>query len=90
MAVGARGRDILAQFLIEAVTLSVIGGAVGVLLGALATVGIGYFAGWQVSLSAGAVLLAVGFSGLVGVFFGYYPARRASQLLPIEALRHDG
>ena len=88
MAVGARGRDILAQFLIEAVTLSIIGGAIGVLLGALATWGIGYFAGWQVSLSMGAVLLAVGFSGLVGVFFGYYPARRASRLLPIEALRH--
>jgi putative ABC transport system permease protein len=88
MAVGARGRDILAQFLIEAVTLSIIGGAIGVLLGALATWGIGYFAGWQVSLSMGSVLLAVGFSGLVGVFFGYYPARRASRLLPIEALRH--
>ncbi|MDZ7862229.1 ABC transporter permease [Acidovorax sp.] len=89
MAVGARGRDILAQFLIEAVTLSVLGGAVGVLLGALATWAVGHFAGWQVSLSAGAVLLAVGFSGVVGVFFGYYPARRASQLLPIQALRYE-
>jgi putative ABC transport system permease protein len=89
MAVGARGRDILAQFLIEAVTLSVLGGAIGVALGALATWGVGYFAGWQVSLSAGAVLLAVGFSGVVGVFFGYYPARRASKLLPIQALRYE-
>jgi putative ABC transport system permease protein len=89
MAVGARGRDILAQFLIEAVTLSVLGGAVGVLLGALATWAVGHFAGWQVSLSVGAVLLAVGFSGVVGVFFGYYPARRASQLLPIQALRYE-
>jgi putative ABC transport system permease protein len=89
MAVGARGRDILAQFLIEAVTLSLAGGAVGVLLGAAATWLIGTLADWQVSLSLGAVLLAVGFSGLVGVFFGYYPARRAAQMLPIAALRHE-
>jgi putative ABC transport system permease protein len=89
MAVGARGRDILAQFLIEAVTLSLAGGAVGVVLGAAATWVIGTLADWQVSLSLGAVVLAVGFSGLVGVFFGYYPARRAAQMLPIAALRHE-
>jgi putative ABC transport system permease protein len=89
MAVGARGRDILAQFLIEAITLSLAGGALGVLLGGGATWLIGTLADWQVSLSPGAVLLAVGFSGLVGIFFGYYPARRASQMLPIAALRHE-
>ncbi len=89
MAVGARGRDILAQFLIEAVTLSLIGGAIGVALGAAATWGVGAFAGWQVSMSPGSVLLAVGFSGFVGVFFGFYPARRASKLLPIQALRYE-
>ena len=89
MAVGARGRDILAQFLIEALTLSVLGGALGVLLGALATWAVGQFAGWDVRLSLDSVLLAVGFSGVVGVFFGYYPARRASRLQPIEALRHE-
>ncbi|HQY76700.1 MAG TPA: ABC transporter permease [Rhodoferax sp.] len=89
MAVGARGKDILAQFLIEAVTLSLIGGAIGVGLGAVATWAVGAFAGWNVSLSLGAVLLAVGFSGMVGIFFGYYPARRASNLLPIQALRYE-
>ena len=89
MAVGARGRDILAQFLIEAVTLSLIGGGIGVVLGAIATWAVGQFAGWQVSMTAGSILLAAGFSGFVGVFFGFYPARRASRLLPIQALRYE-
>lgn len=89
MAVGARGKDILAQFLIEAVTLSLIGGAIGVLLGAVSTWAVGSFAGWQVSMSVGAIVLAVGFSALVGVFFGFYPARRAARLLPIQALRYE-
>ena len=89
MAVGARGRDILAQFLIEAVTLSLVGGAVGVLLGGVATWAVGEFAGWKVSMTWGSIALAAGFSAVVGVFFGYYPARRASRLLPIEALRHE-
>ncbi|MDE2616701.1 MAG: ABC transporter permease [Burkholderiales bacterium] len=89
MAVGARPTDILAQFLIEAVTLSLMGGALGVLLGAVATWGVGTLAGWQVSMSVGAIILAVGFSALVGVFFGFYPARRASRLLPIQALRYE-
>jgi len=89
MAVGARGTDILAQFLIEAVTLSLIGGAIGVALGAVATWAVGEFAGWQVSMSFNSILLAVGFSAFVGVFFGFYPARRASRLLPIQALRYE-
>jgi len=89
MAVGARGRDILSQFLIEAVTLSLIGGAIGVVLGAIATWAVGQFAGWQVSMTLNSIVLAAGFSAFVGVFFGFYPARRASQLLPIQALRHE-
>ena len=89
MAVGARSRDILSQFLIEAITLSLIGGAIGVVLGGFATWGVAAFAGWQVALSAEAVLLAVGFSAAVGVFFGFYPARRAASLLPIQALRYE-
>ena len=88
MAVGARGRDILVQFLIEAVTLSLLGGAAGVLLGALATWAVGQTAGWQVSITLASIALAVGFSAAVGVFFGFYPARRASKLQPITALRH--
>ncbi|MFN9748599.1 MAG: ABC transporter permease [Burkholderiales bacterium] len=89
MAVGARGRDILAQFLIEATLLSLMGGAIGVLLGSAAALGIAWWAEWPVRLMPQSVVLAVGFSAGVGVFFGYYPARRASRLLPIEALRHE-
>ena len=89
MAVGARGKDILTQFLIEAVTLSLIGGAIGVLIGAIATWAVGQFAGWQVSMTLASILLATGFSAFVGIFFGFYPARKASKLLPIQALRYE-
>ncbi len=89
MAVGARGRDILTQFLVEAVTLSLIGGLIGILLGISGDAAIAKFAGWPTELSAGAILLAAGFAAAIGIFFGYYPARKASKLSPIEALRYE-
>ncbi len=89
MAVGARGRDILKQFLVEAIVLSLIGGLVGVALGVGASMMIAQFADWNTSITPQAIGLAVGFSGAVGVFFGFYPARKASRLLPIEALRYE-
>jgi putative ABC transport system permease protein len=89
MAVGARGRDILSQFLVEAVTLALVGGMCGIVLGVGGSLAIGYFAGWRTALEAHAVALAVGFAAAVGIFFGFYPARKASRLLPIEALRYE-
>jgi putative ABC transport system permease protein len=87
MAVGARGHDILAQFLVEAVTLSLIGGAIGVVLGLLGAYGIASIARWQTLIRADAIAAALTSSGAIGIFFGFYPARRASRLEPIEALR---
>jgi putative ABC transport system permease protein len=89
MAVGARGRDILAQFLVEAVTLALIGGALGILLGVGGSYAIGHLAEWRTELHPEAIVLAAGFAAAVGVFFGFYPARKASRLLPIEALRYE-
>jgi len=89
LAVGAKERDILVQFLIEAVFLSVAGGAIGILLGIGGSLLISRFAGWSTLISPGAVLVAFSFSAAVGIFFGFYPARKASRLDPIEALRHE-
>ncbi len=88
-AVGARRRDILTQFLIEAVTVSISGGLVGILVGVLASAAIAYFAGWLAPVQARAVVPAFLFAAAVGVFFGFYPARKASRLNPIDALRHE-
>jgi putative ABC transport system permease protein len=89
MAVGARGRDILTQFLVEAITLSLLGGLIGILLGVGASQAVGEFAEWRVELSGDAIALATGFAAAIGVFFGFYPARKASRLQPIEALRYE-
>jgi putative ABC transport system permease protein len=89
MAVGARGRDILAQFLVEALTLSAVGGVLGVGIGVLAAVVIGYWAEWSTDISLQAVAMAFAFAGVIGVFFGFYPAQKASRLDPIEALRYE-
>jgi putative ABC transport system permease protein len=89
MAVGARGRDILAQFMVEATTLSLIGGLIGVALGVFAAVVIGDLAGWRTRVSPSAIVLAVSFAAAIGIFFGFYPARKAARLQPIEALRYE-
>jgi putative ABC transport system permease protein len=89
MAVGARGRDILAQFLVEAVVLSAAGGVIGVALGSGAALAAAKIAHWPARLPVAAIAVAVIFSGAVGVFFGFYPALRASRLDPIEALRYE-
>jgi putative ABC transport system permease protein len=89
LAVGARPRDILSQFLIEATTLSTIGGALGIGLGAGAAYLVAQLAGWPSLVSTNAILMAFGFSALVGIFFGFYPAQRAARLDPIEALRRE-
>lgn len=89
MAVGAKTWDIRLQFIIEAITLSLIGGMIGIILGIIASQLLSYFAGLTTIISPLAMILAVGFSGLVGVFFGFYPAYKASLLNPIDALRYE-
>jgi putative ABC transport system permease protein len=88
-AVGAKTRDILLQFLVEAVTLSLLGGIVGIAVGLAASLLISHFAKWSTAVSPLSILLAFLFSALVGVFFGYYPARKAAFMDPIEALRYE-
>jgi putative ABC transport system permease protein len=88
-AVGAKTRDILSQFLVEAVTLSLLGGMIGIVIGLAASALISHFAQWSTQVSPLSILMAFVFSALVGVFFGYYPARKAAYLDPIEALRYE-
>ena len=88
-AVGAKTHDILTQFLVEAVTLSLAGGVAGIAIGIAASWIIAHFAEWATAITPAAILLAFLFSALVGVFFGYYPARKAAYLDPIDALRYE-
>jgi len=88
-AIGAKRADINAQFLVEAIVLTFIGGIVGVLLGVGVSLGIGRFAGFAIRISLGSIFLAFGVSTVIGIVFGYYPARRASRLNPIDALRYE-
>jgi putative ABC transport system permease protein len=89
MSVGARQQDILWQFLLEAIMLSALGGIVGIALGAIVSAIISKFAGWPTLISPAAAAVALAFSSFVGIFFGFYPARKASLLDPIEALRYE-
>jgi putative ABC transport system permease protein len=89
MSVGARSRDILRQFLLEAIMLSFLGGFIGVILGILVALGLGNLIGMAVAIKLYSVLLSFFFASMVGVFFGWYPARKAASLIPVDALRYE-
>ena len=88
-AVGARPKDIMTQFLIEAITMTLSGGLMGVLLGVIASALMSFFAGWATKVTILNAILAAAFSIAVGMFFGLWPAKKASKLDPIEALRYE-
>jgi putative ABC transport system permease protein len=89
MAIGAKARHVLAQFLLEAVTLSFVGGAIGVALGLGVSQLVARLAGWPVVVDAASIAVALAFAALIGIFFGFYPARKAAALDPIDALRYE-
>jgi putative ABC transport system permease protein len=89
LAIGAHGREIMLQFLTESVVLSAFGGTLGILLGIGASKLMTHFNGWATLVSTDAIIIAFFFSAAVGIFFGFYPARKAAQLDPIEALRYE-
>ncbi|MBM3769778.1 MAG: FtsX-like permease family protein [Acidimicrobiia bacterium] len=89
MAIGAKARDVLLQFLVEAVALSLIGGVIGIALGFFIAQGMERWMSWPAKIPPNAVAIAFGFAAAVGVFFGFYPARKAARLDPIEALRYE-
>jgi putative ABC transport system permease protein len=87
--VGARGRDVLLQFLVEALVISFSGGILGIILGVSASWLISTIQHWPVTVSVWSILLGFGFSAFIGIFFGWYPAKKAASLNPIEALRYE-
>lgn len=89
MAIGARGSDVLTQFLVESIVMSVLGGAIGVMIGYGTADILARFTGWNTVISPDTVLIALAFSASVGIFFGFYPARKAAKLDPIDALRYE-
>jgi putative ABC transport system permease protein len=89
MAIGARGRDILRQFLLEAMLLSLLGGVIGIALGVGISKALVHFLGWPVTLTTYSIVLAFSFASIIGIFFGWYPAKKASNLIPMEALRFE-
>lgn len=89
MAIGAKAMDIRIQFLVEALLLSLAGGVIGVIIGILGSKIVGLFSEMTVVISAVPILISFGFSGIVGIVFGYYPAYKASLLNPIDALRYE-
>jgi putative ABC transport system permease protein len=89
MAVGARGKDIMLQFLVEAVVMAATGGCIGIILGIGSSEVLNRWAQWPVHISPAIVAVSFFFSAAVGVFFGLYPARKAANLDPIEALRYE-
>jgi ABC-type antimicrobial peptide transport system permease subunit len=88
-AIGARSHEVLMQFILESVTLSVAGGLLGIVIGVLAAVAISRSVQWSTSISPGAILLSFGISAGIGIFFGYYPAREASRVQPLTSLRFE-
>jgi putative ABC transport system permease protein len=89
LSVGARDVDVLLQFLVEAIVLSVVGGAIGIAVGVTGASIVGQTMNWSAPVTSDAVALAFGFATGVGVFFGFYPARKAAKLSPIDALRYE-
>jgi putative ABC transport system permease protein len=89
MAIGAKTWDIRLQFIIEALTLSLIGGLIGIITGVSTALVLSSLSGWPTVVSVPSILIAFGFSGFIGIFFGFYPAYKASLLNPIDALRYE-
>lgn len=89
MAIGARGSDVLMQFLVEAIVISLVGGGLGIAMGFALAEAVKFFNGWPAVIPVDSIVMAVGFAGFVGIFFGFYPARKAAGLDPIEALRFE-